>query len=116
MVGPASKVTDEELDHFVKSFELLQKVPASRARAPVSADARDSGPAPTVTAQRPSTPAPAAEPNADARDSGPAPTDVAQAVPPPARAATAPRVPRCSSPAAGEECAAGPESRPGPGR
>ena len=34
MVGPASKVTEEELDHFVKSFELLQKVPAIASTAP----------------------------------------------------------------------------------
>ena len=33
MVGPASKVNEEELDHFVKSFELLNKVPVSTIAA-----------------------------------------------------------------------------------
>ena len=57
MVGPASKVTEEELDHFVKSFELLQKVPRSRVRRPATVAPADPSPglrhrAPTVAARR----------------------------------------------------------------
>ena len=57
MVGPASKVTEEELDHFVKSFELLQKVPATASTTSAPADA------PAVAARGPAAGAtPAARP------------------------------------------------------
>ena len=51
MVGPTSKVNEEELDHFVKSFELLKKValPAIATVAPL-AQAAGTG-SPIVVAQ-----------------------------------------------------------------
>jgi hypothetical protein len=81
MVGPASKVTEEELDHFVKSFELLQKVPAtpSTASAPVVAVAAREAPAPV----QPEPPTPADPPTVVAQqDPEPEPAPA----PPPVRA------------------------------
>ncbi len=80
MVGPAAKVSEEELDHFVKSFELLQKIPtiASTAPAPAPPVARVVEPAVVVQTApppaQPERPAPAARP-----------TIVAQEDPEPAR-------------------------------
>jgi hypothetical protein len=82
MVGPASKITEEELDHFVKSFELLQKVPAIASTTPAPADT------PAVAAQpvagrppaQPERPAPAAPPTVVAQQD-PEP----ETAPPPAR-------------------------------
>ncbi len=39
IVGPASKLTEEELEHFVKSFELLRQVPPVATAARSTADA-----------------------------------------------------------------------------
>ncbi len=89
VVGPESKVSEEELDHFVKSFELLQKVPAITRAAPRLAAARDARPtvaahaAPPPPAQAaPPPPDPADEP-APARGPDPPPAEVAPADPPP---------------------------------
>jgi hypothetical protein len=113
MVGPMSKVSEEELDHFVKSFELVQKVAAIASTSPAALAAPAAGPAvlaqaappqpasppiqavrpttvgqgagPTVIAQDDSPQADAAEPTAGARGGGQ--TVVArQDPPPPARA------------------------------
>ena len=54
MVGPASKISEEELDHFVKSFELLHQVPVMASIAPVSAGAPGAGT--PVVAQQPAPP------------------------------------------------------------
>jgi hypothetical protein len=99
MVGPTSKVNEEELDHFVKSFELLKKValPAIATVAPLP-QAAGTG-SPTVVAQaapRAEPPAqaadtaPPAEPPAPAADNAPAadpPADTTPAPTPPARSA-----------------------------
>jgi hypothetical protein len=91
MVGPASKVTDEELDRFVKSFELLKKIPAVAQPVSVAVAAGDAGTgssssasAPIASASAPSTsvrqtppadaPASASEPSVFGQDdSAPAP-------------------------------------------
>jgi hypothetical protein len=71
MVGPSSKINEEELDHFIKSFDLLEKVPAIAGTAAGSPDAGASD-----VAQAVQPPAPAAQPTPAA------PTVVAQADPP----------------------------------
>ena len=89
MVGPASKVTEEELDQFVKSFELLQKVPVTPRRRPPLAPGRHPGPdhdGPWGPRRRPRPrrPAPGRRPEPDPRgfETGPGPGPA----PPPARA------------------------------
>jgi hypothetical protein len=84
MVGPASKVSEEELDHFVKSFELLQKVSAIASTTLPSPTAPS--PSPTVVAQV--APPPPVSPPAQAvrptpGDQGAAPSVAAQEDPPP---------------------------------
>ena len=111
-LGLASKVTEEELDHFVKSFELLQKVlsiastmPAPRAtprpsRAPARPRRRRNPGGPPPPPRRPSR-----------RHDPPDP----QAAPPPARAPR-PCVESQPDPATGSDAAAGPGPRRGSGR
>jgi hypothetical protein len=57
MVGASSKVNDEELDLFVKSFELLKKVPAAGGSALAAADTPPPPASPTVAASEDSPPA-----------------------------------------------------------
>jgi hypothetical protein len=59
MVGPASKVSDEELDRYVKSFELLKKSPAVARQAPIALPASDPIPAISGSASAPVASAPA---------------------------------------------------------
>lgn len=56
MVGPASTVTEEEFDHFVKSFELLREVPA------IAGTATAAGPAVAVAVADRAAPAPVPAP------------------------------------------------------
>jgi hypothetical protein len=102
MVGPASKVSEEELDHFVKSFELLKKVPvlASTAAPAPSPDAGSTVLAQTIQAS----PAPIAKPTP-----APRPTVVAQAEPPSAPASD-------PTPVQEPEPAPAPVERPAPPR
>jgi hypothetical protein len=97
VVGPASKVNEEELDHFVKSFELLQKVPptVSASNEPVAPQVETTSP--TLVAQsapppaQPEEIAPAVSPPVAALAPAPAPDPA----PPPTEAPppTATRVP-----------------------
>jgi hypothetical protein len=96
MVGATSKVSEEELDHFVKSFELLTKVsriaeappppksmqdtgsPVAAQEAPPSAEPPPKSPQPTPIVSQPTRP--------DATSAAPArPARVAQAPPPGSR-------------------------------
>ena len=65
MVGPTSKVSEEDLDQFVKSFELVKKVPA------VASSAGDGSPEPSIAAE-PASPASGGPTVATAEDSPPA--------------------------------------------
>ena len=109
MVGAASKISEEELDHFVKSFELLKKVLPIAAAPQMPAKIPDA--APTVAVQE--QPSPAAEPPAraaqparnDAPRGRPGATPTAPAQPgrvaqvPPAAARKSARTARVQSPA-----------------
>jgi hypothetical protein len=93
MVGPASKVSEEELDRYVKSFELLKKSPAVARPAPVSLAASSPAPATSGSAPAPvaqvAAPAPSALPPAQPQrpDPDPEPSVFAQNDPPPAPSA-----------------------------
>jgi hypothetical protein len=78
MVGPASKVSEEELDHYVKSFELLQKAPKVASTAPVAPATKVASP--IVVAQAAPPQAKPARPTPDAQEASP--TIVARAAPP----------------------------------
>jgi hypothetical protein len=60
MVGPASKANEEELDRYVKSFELLKKTPAVARQARISLAA--AAPAPAASGSAPADSAPPAKP------------------------------------------------------
>ena len=65
MVGPATKVNEEELDHFFKSFELLRTVSAIASTAPPSPEARAASGTAVAQAAPPSAPAVAPTPAPD---------------------------------------------------
>jgi hypothetical protein len=99
MVGPASKVNEEELDHFVKSFELLNKVsvPAIAAVAPPPRAAQE--PDKIVVAAAAPAPAPAPEePPALSADTAGASEPAAEpAAEPPTEATPTPAAPPARS-------------------
>ena len=66
MVGPASKVTEEELDRFVKSFELLKKIQAVARPVSIALATGDAATASSSSAPASSVPAPAATDSASA--------------------------------------------------
>ncbi len=112
MVGPSQKVSEEELDHFLKSFELLQKVEVARSPAP----AAPAGAPPPAAAEAASIPAagPAASP--PAMPAAP-PAPIAPVVTPPILPAMATAEPASSpqpepEPATGSEFGSPPDSRP----
>jgi hypothetical protein len=94
MVGPASRISEEELDHYVKSFELLQKVPATASTAPSSPDSQVAGPTVVAEAAAPTTPPPAQVASPTSATHEASPTVVAQKAPPSNRPPT--RAPRPS--------------------
>jgi hypothetical protein len=83
MVGPASKVSEEELDRYVKSFELLKKSPAVARQAPIALAAADPVPATSGPALAASDPAPATSDSAPASVAPAAPASTSVSQPPP---------------------------------
>ena len=105
MVGPASKVSEEELDRYVKSFELLKKAPAVAQQAPISLAASAPVPATSGSAPAPSAPARAT--------SGSAPAPVAPA---PAPSSSVSQSPPAESPAPASEPSVFAQDDPPPGQ
>ena len=83
MVGAASKVSEEELDHFVKSFELLTRI-APIVAAPQPPE-RVQGTQATVTAREAPPTGPPSQPGRPAPGGGPPGQLNATSAPPPAQ-------------------------------